>query len=122
MRTHLHILLALQIHSNKGMDFVMGSEIKEYSVTERLPNNGQRVLCFGNKTFCCEEDMEKEKDWHEVTFKFNISSYRLKKEIPESPEETILDCYEVYEGWIVQEEEYGAEEHVIGVTKWKKLP
>ncbi len=99
----------------------MGSEIKEYSVTERLPDNGQRVLCYGNKTFCCDCDMEKEKDWHEVKFIFNISSYRLKKEIPEDPMATILDTYEVYEGWLFDEDNDGMQEHVIGVTKWKKI-
>lgn len=62
--------------------------------------------------------MDEEPDWHEVAFSFIISVYRLKKEIPKDPEETILEYATVEEMW-----ECGPEfpdGHVIGVTKWKK--
>lgn len=94
---------------------------KEYSVLMILPDNGKRVLAFGHKTYCCSEDMDEEADWHECTFKMNVCSYGLKSEIPADPEDSVLRCYEVHESWEIEEVEYGAREHVIGVTKWKKL-
>lgn len=41
------------------------------------PNENERVLCFGNKTYCCEEDMEDEPKWHLVKFKVSISSFKI---------------------------------------------
>ena len=57
--------------------------------------------------------------WHEVTFKFKISMYKLKKEIPHDPEESILEKYEIREMW--DAECYEGPEYVIGVTKWKYI-
>ena len=92
---------------------------REYKVTELLPNNGKRVMAFGHRTFCCECDMEKNPDWHEVVFSFRISSYKLKKEIPSHPEDSILESYEMLEHWDFDDEE--PFDHLIGVTKWKKI-
>lgn len=91
----------------------------EYSITKILPQNGQKVLCFGHKTCCCVEDMEEIADWHEVVFKMSVGEYGLKKIIPEDPEETILESYEVCEIWKVETDEQP--EHIIGVTKWKEI-
>lgn len=90
-------------------------EEKEHSVLKWLPSDGERVMCFGHKTFCCQEDMEEEKAWHEVIFELVIHSYKLKEEIPQDPEESVLDSYEVGEFWGMDHE------HVIGVTKWKYI-
>lgn len=88
----------------------------EYSILERLPDNGQRCLCYGHSTYCCSEDMEELPAWHDVTFRINFSSYSLKQELPEDPEESIFHTYKVRESWDGEE---GM--HVIGVTKWKYL-
>lgn len=90
-----------------------------YEVNHSLPDNGQRVMCFGHKTYCCVEDMDENSDWHEVTFRFNISSYKLKRDIPNDPEESILEKYSLRETWDAECGE--GPEHVIGVTKWKRL-
>lgn len=93
--------------------------MKEYSVLQRLPDDREKCLCFGHKTFCCKEDMEKEPEWHRVVFRFLVSSYCLKKEFPKDIEESILERCEVVEEWECVGDE--PKEHVIGVTKWKKL-
>lgn len=76
----------------------------EYSVLERLPNNEQRCLCFGYKTFCCKEDMDDDPEWHEVTFIFHIWTYKLKKEFPEDIEESVLEKSEIKEDWKIGNE------------------
>jgi hypothetical protein len=93
--------------------------MKEYSVTQILPDDRQRVLCFGYLTHCCVIDMDKEPDWHEVTFRFDISFYKLKHNVPEDPEESILETCGITENWYVGEESLDG--HVLGVTKWKFL-
>jgi len=93
--------------------------IEEYSVTQRLPDDGQRVLCFGYHTHFCKEDMDEEPDWHEVNFTFEIGSYKLKKEIPEDPEESILEYYQMYEHWKCGDD--FSDGFVIGVRKWKSI-
>ena len=92
------------------------------SVTDKLPNNGQKCLCFGHKTYCCKEDMEDKPTWHEVIFKFHISSYMLKSNIPKDPEETILSGINIYEIWECADNEIDEPGHIIGVTEWKPLP
>lgn len=97
---------------------------KIYNITESLPDNGEKCFCFGHKTFCCVDDMDQEPDWHEVVFSFCINSYTLKKQIPEDPEDSILESYTISEDWEILGQEdvsYGGREHVIGVTKWKKI-
>lgn len=93
---------------------------REYLVTHRLPSNDEEVLCYGYKTYCCKEDMDETPDWHEVTFRFKVGSYKLKKEVPEDVEESILECYEVHEAWDCGD--YSIDGRVIGVSKWKKKP
>lgn len=88
-----------------------------YKVTQCLPENGERVLAYGYKTYCCECDKEKERSWHEVIFSFRVFSYKLKKEIPEDIEETILEECECDENWDFDNEE----SHLIGVTQWQKV-
>jgi hypothetical protein len=61
--------------------------------------------------------MDEIAEWHEVTFKFEISSYRLKKEFPEDIEESVLDKISTLEVWDLG----GHQGHVIGVTKWRKI-
>lgn len=90
------------------------------STLKRLPDHEQKCLCFGHKTFCCKEDMDDEPNWHEVTFKFHIASYKLKHEFPEDLEASILEKCSIYELWEIGEDPH--EGHVIGVTKWKYLP
>ncbi len=91
----------------------------EYSVLDRLPYPGKKVLCFGHATFCCEEDMD-EADWHEVIFLLIPISWNLKKEIPKDLEESIYDWLIVSETWqLPGDHEPGDNNRVIGVTKWK---
>lgn len=91
------------------------------SVLDCLPANGQRCFCFGYKTFCCKEDMDDSPEWHEVIFTFEISSYRLKKEIPIDIEESIIEEIKVIEFWEIYPISEDDNDHVIGVTKWKLL-
>jgi hypothetical protein len=93
------------------------SEEREYSVTQILPCHGQKVKCWGHKTFCCKEDMDEEADWHEVTFQLEVCCYEVKQQIPLDPEETILANYQVHEYWEIEADH--TEGQVIGVTKWK---
>ena len=90
-------------------------EQKEYSVLQRLPPNGERVMCYGHETYCCNLDMEEEKDWHEAVFELHISACKFKEAMPEDPEESVIDTCEAYELWQMDHEPM----HVIGVTKWK---
>lgn len=92
---------------------------KEYSVTEALPNNGEKVLCFGHHTYCCEEDMDEKPDWHEATFELKVHEYKLKNTVPLDPEESILEYYKASESWDCGPEFMDG--RVIGVTKWKRL-
>lgn len=96
------------------------SNEEEYSVLVILPDDGQKCLCFGHKTFCCREDMEDSPRWHEVEFKFLISSYKIKKSFPEDIEESILEYAKVVEIWKCLDPEE-TENHVIGVTVWRKI-
>ena len=89
---------------------------KEYCVTHVLPPDGERVMAFGHKTFCCQEDMEEVPQWHDVTFMFVFSEMKIKKEIPKNPEESILEFCNFIECWQVNDDE---ETHLVGVTKWK---
>jgi hypothetical protein len=94
--------------------------MSEYSVLTCLPDDGIKCLCFGHKTYCCKDDMEQEPGWHEVTFKFEVSEYKIKKEIPLDPEETILEYCKIVETWEIGP---GFQDgQVFGVTKWKPLP
>ena len=95
----------------------MNEEEKIYKVEQSLPNDFQRCLCFGYATYCCKEDMDEIPDWHQVIFKFYISSYKLKNSIPIDPEESILEEYSMREAWEMDEDE--PKRHVIGVTLWK---
>jgi hypothetical protein len=95
---------------------------KIYSVTERLPNNNSEVMCYGHLTFCCKLDMEEVARWHKATFTIATSSYRLKKEVPKDPEESIFEICNVIELWIVKSEDN--DDHgfrVLGVSKWHYL-
>src|SRR5271157_973092 len=92
---------------------------QEYSVLTCLPADGERCLAYGHKTFCCKEDMEENADWHDVNFKFVLSSYKIKTYFPEDIEESILEFCEFVEMWYVNDDEK-PKNHLIGVTKWKK--
>ena len=95
------------------------SEETEYSVAQWLPDDGKRVLAFGHHTLCCKDDMEEKSEWHEVTFSFSVVEYRLKKEIPEDAEESILESYKVNECWDCGTEFLDG--FLIGVSKWKEI-
>lgn len=98
-------------------------ELREYQVTELLPDDNDIVWAFGHKTYCCSLDSEKEPDWYRVKFYFMVCSYRIKEHIPSDPEESILSSYTISEKWDILNED---DEHefpdgrVIGVTKWRK--
>lgn len=94
------------------------NEDREYSVLHRLPDHGQRVLCYGHKTYCCKSDMEDEPAWHEATFIFCVQ-YVLKKEMPEDVEASIMEDSSAVEIWEITPNQFDG--HVIGVTKWKKI-
>ena len=95
---------------------IIGWQNREYSVLERLPSNGEKVLCFGHKTYCCIEDMEEKPDWHEVTFELCVSMYKLKKDLPADLEDSVIEKADLKDLWHCDEQE-----HVIGVTKWKRF-
>lgn len=95
------------------------SEEVVYNVTQSLPDNYKRVMAFGYRTFCCECDKEDERSWHEVIFSFQVSSYKIKKEIPADLMESILEKCECDEHWDFDDEE--PFDHLIGVTKWKNV-
>ena len=97
------------------------NEHDEISILKILPDDGMRCMCFGHLTYCCKLDMEEEPDWHEVIFRFHISSYRIKKEFPENPEDSVLERYIVREFWDADLTGNDQPCHVIGVTKWKRL-
>lgn len=92
---------------------------KIYDVNYILPDDGEKVLCYGHHTLCCKEDMEETPEWHEVTFSFHISQYILKKKIPDDPEESILESYKVTEQWDCGPK--WSDGLVIGVTQWRYL-
>lgn len=94
--------------------------MKEYSVLQCLPDSGEKCLAYGHKTFCCKEDMEENPNWHEVIFEFILDRYKLKKEMPKDIEDSVLEYCHFTEFWKVND---GAEteNHLIGVTKWRKL-
>jgi hypothetical protein len=77
-------------------------------------------MAWGHKTSCCKEDMDEEPQWHDVTFRFVFSSCKLKKEIPEDIEESILEFCHYVEQWKINDDEE-PKEHLIGVTKWKRI-
>ena len=91
------------------------------SVMDWLPDDGEEVLAYGHLTYCCECDMAKEKKWYKCRFSFSISSYKLKKRVV-ALEESQMEDVQVMECWdLGLHHSYGAGEHLIGVTKWKKL-
>lgn len=89
----------------------------EHSVLKWLPYNDQIVMCYGHKTYCCSEDMDEQAEWHKVKFHFSLQDYKIKDSIPEDPEESLLEYSTTVENWDLVD----ADEHVIGVTKWKQL-
>lgn len=94
--------------------------IDEYSILKILPDDGEKCLAFGHKTFCCIEDMDEKPDWHEVVFKFVVSSYKIKERLPEDIEDSVLESCKFREIWMVNHDD-DLQEHLIGVIKWKKL-
>lgn len=94
-------------------------EETEFCVTRCLPHDYEDVLAFGNLTYCCSEDMEKEKNWHRCRFFKVISSYKIKSVIPEDPEESLIEDALLRDQWKCGPDfTYG---RVIGVTKWKRI-
>ena len=96
----------------------------EISVLDKLPNNNEIVWCFGNATYCCKLDMEESPTWYLVKFSFDISSYKIKKEIPLDSDESILEDYKIVESWKIISDSKDVEypnERIINVIKWKKL-
>ena len=91
----------------------------EYLITQALPDNGKKVLCFGHHTHCCKEDMDKNPAWHEVVFSIRVHTYKIKSVIPDDPEESILEYYKASEHWECSPE--FTDGFVIGVTRWKKI-
>jgi len=94
--------------------------MEEYSVLQWLPSHGQRCLAYGYKTFCCKEDMKDNPEWHDVTFEFVLSKYKLKKELPQDIEDSVMEYCHFTENWIVNDNEEPSN-HLIGVTKWKEI-
>lgn len=90
----------------------------EFCVTKLLPEPNQVVLCFGYSFCPISECVEKNPEWHKVTFCFEITSYRLKTSIPLDLNESILEeNYGMQEVWKIK----GCSGCVIGVTKWIDL-
>jgi len=97
----------------------MNDQNQEYSSLEGLPENGEKCLCFGYKTFTFTDETDENPDWHEVIFKYHIS-YKLHTEFPEDIQSSLLAYYEVLETWKVIVEN-DRPSHIIGVTKWKRI-
>ena len=95
--------------------------MEEYDVVKRLPNDKQKVLCFGHRTYCCKEDMEKAAAWHVAIFSVIISSFKIRQR-PETDIEASLICdAKLLDKWEIEGEDEELRERVIGVTKWKSL-
>lgn len=90
-----------------------------YKVTDILPKNRQKVKCLGHLTYCCKKCMQKEMKLHTVIFNLDLGDVLLKKQVPEDPEESILESYKVTESWQICDDSLGAQ--VIGVTEWMEL-
>ena len=95
--------------------------MKEYSVLQRLPDDGQVVMCFGHKIYCCKEDMDEDAQWHEVKFTMHVWDRKLKKIMPIDPEASVLESYTVKEHWEMVDEANEHPFHILGVTKWKGI-
>jgi hypothetical protein len=91
----------------------------EYDITRFLPQDGAKVQCYGHATYCCEEDMEADPAWHDVIFNIVISSYTLKKELPKTSEDSIIENAKLQVVWNLIDEKDEFYTHVIKVTKWR---
>lgn len=91
--------------------------MKEWATNQMLPQQGQIVECYGNRTYFCEEDME-EPAWHKVKFEFLVSVKRLAKEIPVPTDSTLIEEAKVYDYWGCVDCD---KEEVILVTKWRSI-
>lgn len=88
----------------------MESNYDEYTyVLDGLPNEGERVICHGNKTICCEEDMEESAE-HMATYHLKESSWREDK----NGNKYDIKTYHSFE---IDDEAY----HIIFVSRWKRI-
>ena len=76
--------------------------------SKKLPSDGQKVICYGNKTICCEEDMEPAAE-HTAIYEIKMSEWR---------EDEAGNKYDIqyYDVWNV-DDDY----HVLNVTQWKPI-
>lgn len=95
--------------------------MEEYDVLKRLPKDNERVLSFGHETCCCQIDMEKETQWHEVIFKLEIGRYKVRATPEDNIEASMICDAKIIDLWEIPEE-VDFKCRVIGVTKWKRMP
>lgn len=77
-------------------------------VLDGLPKEGEKVLCHGNKTLCCELDMEDAQE-HVAIFRIKESSWRRDEN---------GNKYDVvtYPSFEIDDEPH----HLIFVSRWKR--
>ena len=78
-------------------------------VLDRLPKDGEKVLCYGNKTICCELDMEEAAE-HNAIFRIKESSWKER----ENGDRYDIKTYPSFD-LDPQDELY----HLIFVSRWK---
>ena len=78
-------------------------------VLDELPKEGEKVLCHGNKTICCDLDMDEAAEY-EATYHLKMSSWRIDKD------ENKYDI-ETYHSFDLADDEY----HLIFVSRWKRI-
>lgn len=79
-------------------------------VLDSLPAHGEKVICHGSKTFCCELDMEDPTE-HEATFIFKENCWKIDKN-GNKYDIVTYPCFEI-------DDKEG--QHLIFVSRWKKI-
>lgn len=77
--------------------------------SERKPDHGQMVICNGNRTYCCEEDMNK--SWYHVARYNNIPISWDKDMNP-------IDFNDIF---YVEDLDLDHADHVENVTHWAEF-
>jgi hypothetical protein len=79
-------------------------------VLDELPKEGEKVLCYGNKTICCEIDMQEAAE-HEATYHLVESEWRED----EKGNKYDIKTYHSFE--LEESPPY----HLIFVSRWKRI-
>jgi len=78
-------------------------------VLDELPKEGEKVICHGNKTICCDLDMEEATE--------HVAIYHLKPSSWKEDKDGNKYDIETYPYFDLQDEPY----HLIFVSRWKRI-